>query len=63
MKDKKWGLWFFNSLCSWENMVGGGVFMLPSKFSKTRSSPIGSTLARIATRSWLFKIALVSSGT
>ena len=40
------------------NMVGGGVFMLPSNLANV-SSPIGSTLAWIATGLGVFMIALV----
>lgn len=57
MKDKKWGLWFLTAFVV-GNMVGGGVFMLPSNLANV-SSPIGSTLAWIATGLGVFMIALV----
>lgn len=57
MKDKKWGLWFLTAFVV-GNMVGGGVFMLPSNLANV-SSPVGSTLAWIATGLGVFMIALV----
>ncbi|WP_182006646.1 amino acid permease [Priestia aryabhattai] len=57
MKDKKWGLWFLTAFVV-GNMVGGGVFMLPSNLANV-SSPIGSTLAWVATGLGVFMIALV----
>lgn len=57
MNNNKWGLWILTTFVV-GNMVGGGIFMLPSNLAQV-SSPLGSTLAWIATGLGVFMIALV----
>ncbi|EHL79367.1 amino acid permease [Bacillus smithii] len=57
MNNKKWGLWILTMFVV-GNMVGGGVFMLPTNLAQV-SSPWGATLAWIATGLGVFMIALV----
>ncbi len=57
MEIKKWGLWFLTAFVV-GNMVGGGIFMLPANLAQV-SSPLGATLAWLATGLGVFMIALV----
>jgi arginine:ornithine antiporter/lysine permease len=57
MKDKKWGLLLLTSLVV-GNMVGSGIFMLPSTLAQT-ASPLGVTFAWIITGIGVLMIALV----
>jgi arginine:ornithine antiporter/lysine permease len=57
MENKKWGLWILTAFVV-GNMVGGGVFMLPSNLAQS-ASPLGSSLAWAATGIGVFMIALV----
>lgn len=57
MKDKKWGLLLLTSLVV-GNMVGSGIFMLPSTLAQT-ASPLGVTLAWLVTGMGVLMIALV----
>ncbi|MBO1510748.1 amino acid permease [Metabacillus bambusae] len=57
MKDKKWGLLILTSLVV-GNMVGSGIFMLPSTLAQT-ASPLGVTFAWIITGIGVLMIALV----
>jgi arginine:ornithine antiporter/lysine permease len=57
MGNKKWGLWILTTFVI-GNMVGGGVFMLPSNLAQ-RSSSLGSTIAWGVTGIGVFMIALV----
>lgn len=57
MKNNKWGLWILTTFVV-GNMVGGGIFMLPANLAQV-SSPLGSTLAWVATGLGVFMIALV----
>ncbi|MGM7722649.1 amino acid permease [Metabacillus sp. Hm71] len=57
MIDKKWGLLVLTSLVV-GNMVGSGIFMLPSTLAQT-ASPLGVTFAWIITGLGVLMIALV----
>ncbi|WP_028400081.1 amino acid permease [Ectobacillus panaciterrae] len=57
MEMKKWGLWILTAFVV-GNMVGGGIFMLPSNLAQV-TSPMGSILAWGATGLGVFMIALV----
>jgi arginine:ornithine antiporter/lysine permease len=55
--EKKWGLWLLTALVV-GNMVGSGIFMLPSTLAQT-ASPLGVTLAWVVTGLGVLMIALV----
>lgn len=57
MNNNKWGLWILTTFVV-GNMVGGGIFMLPANLAQV-SSPLGSTIAWVATGLGVFMIALV----
>jgi arginine:ornithine antiporter/lysine permease len=57
MKEKKWGLLILTSLVV-GNMVGSGIFMLPSTLAQT-ASPLGVALAWLLTGLGVLMIALV----
>ncbi|WP_416826654.1 amino acid permease [Ectobacillus polymachus] len=57
MENKKWGLWVLTAFVV-GNMVGGGIFMLPANLAKV-ASPVGSTIAWIATGFGVLMLALV----
>jgi arginine:ornithine antiporter / lysine permease len=57
MATKKWGLWILTAFVI-GNMIGGGIFMLPTSLAQV-ASPMGSTLAWIATGLGVWMIALV----
>lgn len=57
MENKKWGFWILTTFVV-GNMVGGGIFMLPSNLA-TVASPLGSTLAWMFTGIGVLMIALV----
>lgn len=57
MKEKKWGLFILTSLVV-GNMVGSGIFMLPSTLAQT-ASPLGVTFAWLLTGAGVLMIALV----
>ncbi|QQZ11632.1 amino acid permease [Heyndrickxia vini] len=57
MMNNKWGLLILITFVV-GNMVGGGIFMLPANLAQV-SSPLGSTLAWVATGLGVFMIALV----
>lgn len=55
--NKKWGIWVLTAFVV-GNMVGSGIFMLPSSLAQT-ASPLGVTLAWIVTAIGVLMIALV----
>lgn len=57
MGTKKWGLWILTTFVV-GNMVGGGIFMLPSNLAQV-SSPLGSMVAWGVTGLGVLFIALV----
>jgi arginine:ornithine antiporter/lysine permease len=57
METKKWGVWILTAFVI-GNMIGGGIFMLPASLAQV-ASPMGSTLAWIATGFGVWMIALV----
>lgn len=57
MENKKWGLWILTTFVV-GNMVGGGIFMLPSNMAQV-SSPFGSMAAWGVTGLGVLFIALV----
>lgn len=57
MENKKWGLWILTTFVV-GNMVGGGIFMLPSNMAQV-SSPFGSMAAWGITGLGVLFIALV----
>lgn len=57
MASKTWGFWLLTAFVV-GNMVGSGIFMLPSSLAKT-ASPLGVTLAWILTGVGVLFIALV----
>jgi arginine:ornithine antiporter/lysine permease len=57
METKKWGLWILTTFVV-GNMVGGGIFMLPSNMAQV-SSPLGSMAAWGVTGLGVLFIALV----
>lgn len=57
MATKKWGLSILTAFVI-GNMIGGGIFMLPASLSQV-ASPMGATLAWIATGFGVLMIALV----
>ncbi|MFD0048986.1 amino acid permease [Actinomycetes bacterium NPDC127524] len=57
MQNKKWGMWVLATFVI-GNMVGGGVFMLPSNLAQ-QSSSMGSSIAWGITGIGVFLIALV----
>jgi arginine:ornithine antiporter / lysine permease len=57
MIEKKWGLLMLTALVV-GNMVGSGIFMLPSTLAQT-ASPLGVTLAWVVTGVGVLMIALV----
>lgn len=57
MATKQWGFWLLTAFVV-GNMVGSGIFMLPSSLAKT-ASPLGVTLAWILTGLGVLMIALV----
>jgi arginine:ornithine antiporter / lysine permease len=57
METKKWGVWILTAFVI-GNMIGGGIFMLPTSLAQV-ASPMGSTLAWMATGLGVWMIALV----
>ena len=57
METKKWGVWILTAFVI-GNMIGGGIFMLPASLAQV-ASPMGSTLAWMATGLGVWMIALV----
>jgi arginine:ornithine antiporter / lysine permease len=57
MSTKKWGLGILTAFVI-GNMIGGGIFMLPASLAQV-ASPMGSTLAWMATGFGVLMIALV----
>ncbi|HZG61867.1 MAG TPA: amino acid permease [Anoxybacillus sp.] len=57
MATKKWGVWILTAFVI-GNMIGGGIFMLPASLAQV-ASPMGSTLAWMATGLGVWMIALV----
>ncbi|PLR82924.1 arginine:ornithine antiporter [Bacillus canaveralius] len=57
MNEKNWGLWLLTALVV-GNMVGSGIFMLPSTLAQI-ASPMGVTIAWIITGFGVLMIALV----
>lgn len=57
MATKKWGFWLLTAFVV-GNMVGSGIFMLPSSLANT-ASPLGVTLAWLLTGLGVLMIALV----
>ncbi|WP_046180781.1 amino acid permease [Domibacillus tundrae] len=55
--DKKWGVWLLTAIVV-GNMVGSGIFMLPSTLAQM-ASPLGVTLAWLLTGFGVLMIALV----
>ncbi|MCM3790938.1 amino acid permease [Domibacillus indicus] len=55
--DKKWGLWLLTAIVV-GNMVGSGIFMLPSTLAQI-ASPLGVTIAWLLTGFGVLMIALV----
>lgn len=57
--DKKWGFWLLAAFVI-GNMVGSGIFMLPSTLAQT-ASPLGVTIAWLVTGFGVMMIALIFS--
>ncbi|OAH54706.1 MULTISPECIES: amino acid permease [Bacillaceae] len=57
--DKKWGFWLLTAIVV-GNMVGSGIFMLPSTLAQM-ASPLGVTIAWLLTGFGVLMIALVFS--
>ncbi|MFC7371192.1 amino acid permease [Fictibacillus iocasae] len=57
MSSNKWGMWLLTAFVV-GNMVGSGIFMLPSTLAQT-ASPLGVTIAWIVTGVGVLMIALV----
>ncbi|WP_203290383.1 amino acid permease [Metabacillus sp. cB07] len=57
LKQKKWGFWLLTAFVV-GNMVGSGIFMLPSTLAQT-ASPLGVTSAWLVTGFGVLMIALV----
>ncbi|KIL45233.1 amino acid permease [Jeotgalibacillus soli] len=55
--DKKWGFWLLTAIVV-GNMVGSGIFMLPSTLAQL-ASPLGVTIAWLVTGFGVLMIALV----
>ncbi|MCM3738307.1 amino acid permease [Bacillus cytotoxicus] len=57
MQQKKWGFWVLTAFVV-GNMVGAGIFMVPSTLAQT-ASPLGVTLAWLTTGFGVLMLALV----
>lgn len=57
MEQTKWGFWLLTAFVV-GNMVGSGIFMLPSTLAQT-ASPFGVTAAWLVTGAGVLMIALV----
>ncbi|MGM9986050.1 MAG: amino acid permease [Bacillaceae bacterium] len=57
MKEKRWGVFMLSAIVV-GNMVGAGIFMLPTTLAKT-ASPLGILIAWIATGMGVLMLALV----
>jgi arginine:ornithine antiporter/lysine permease len=57
MQQKKWGFWILTAFVV-GNMVGAGIFMIPSTLAQT-ASPLGVTMAWLTTGLGVLTLALV----